>query len=214
MTEHKRHPVTIYDVAAAAGVSPSTVSRTFARPGRVSARTAARIREVAQDLGYRTEAIEAPPALPSKKKAIGLSVSDVTNPFYFGIIRGAEADAAEHGYAVLLIDVDYAIRDARVLARRVATMIRLGEECGTPMAAAIEALARGVRLFEDDLGTPAQYAAAQEQLVDSVRGAVAAASADMTLNRAAVAAQVRSLAADVLLASGMTQTELDVRLNF
>lgn len=117
-------------------------------------------------------------------------------------------------YASLLIDVDYAIRDARVLARRVATMIRLGEECGNPMAAAIEALARGVRLFEVDLGTPAQYAAAQEQLVDSVRGAVAAASADMTLNRAAVAAQVRSLAADVLLASGMTQAELDVRLDF
>ncbi|MGD8215012.1 LacI family DNA-binding transcriptional regulator [Aestuariimicrobium sp. Y1814] len=96
--------VTIYDVAVAAGVSPSTVSRTFARPGRVSARTAARIRAVAQDLGYRTETIEAPPTLPSTKRAIGLSVSDVTNPFYFGIIRGAEAAAAEHGYSVLLID--------------------------------------------------------------------------------------------------------------
>lgn len=96
--------VTIYDVATAAGVSPSTVSRTFARPGRVSARTAARIREVAAELGYRTDTIEAPPRLPSKKKAIGLSVSDVTNPFYFAIIRGAEAAAAQHGYSVLLID--------------------------------------------------------------------------------------------------------------
>ena len=95
--------VTIHDVATAAGVSPSTVSRTFARPGRVSARTAARIREVAADLGYRTDSIEAP-QLPSKKKAIGLSVSDVTNPFYFAIIRGAEAAAAQHGYSVLLID--------------------------------------------------------------------------------------------------------------
>ncbi|HSN42628.1 MAG TPA: LacI family DNA-binding transcriptional regulator, partial [Propionibacteriaceae bacterium] len=31
---------TIYDVAKAAGVSPSTVSRAFSRPGRVSAQTA------------------------------------------------------------------------------------------------------------------------------------------------------------------------------
>lgn len=95
--------VTIYNVATAAGVSPSTVSRTFARPGRVSARTAARIRDVAAELGYRTDAVEAP-VLPSKKRVIGLSVSDITNPFYFGIIRGAEAAAAQHGYSVLLID--------------------------------------------------------------------------------------------------------------
>ena len=35
---------TIYDVARAAGVAPSTVSRAFSRPGRVNAATAERIR--------------------------------------------------------------------------------------------------------------------------------------------------------------------------
>ncbi len=117
-------------------------------------------------------------------------------------------------YASLLIDIDYAIRDARVLARRVATMVRLGEDCGTAMADAIDVLAVGVRLFEADLDRPENYAHAQEQLIDSVRAAVAAATADMTLNRAAVATQIRSLAADVLLASGLDQGDLDVRLDF
>ena len=48
--------VTIYDVAKAAGVAPSTVSRAFSRPGRVSAATHAAVMAAAKDLGYRTEA--------------------------------------------------------------------------------------------------------------------------------------------------------------
>lgn len=114
--------VTIYDVAAAAGVSPSTVSRTFSRPGRVSARTAARIRTVAQELGYRSDSISAP-ALPTRKKALGLLVSDVTNPFYFGIIRGAEKAAAERGYAMLLIDAQESQRiEGQMMARSLPLM--------------------------------------------------------------------------------------------
>src|SRR5699024_4314866 len=45
--------VTIYDVAEAAGVAPSTVSRAFSRPGRVNAETGERIRELAEQMGYR-----------------------------------------------------------------------------------------------------------------------------------------------------------------
>ena len=51
--EDPTRPVTIYDVAAAAGVAPSTVSRAFSRPGRVNAETAERIRRIAGTLGYR-----------------------------------------------------------------------------------------------------------------------------------------------------------------
>ena len=53
MTEQPARPVTIYDVAAAAGVAPSTVSRTFARPGRVNAATAEKVHAAAARLGYR-----------------------------------------------------------------------------------------------------------------------------------------------------------------
>jgi hypothetical protein len=45
--------LTIYDVARAAGVAPSTVSRALWKPGRVSYKTAERVRRVAEELGYR-----------------------------------------------------------------------------------------------------------------------------------------------------------------
>ena len=45
---------TIYDVARLAGVNPSTVSRALNSPGRVNAKTEARVREAAEELRYRT----------------------------------------------------------------------------------------------------------------------------------------------------------------
>jgi len=94
---------TIYDVAAAAGVAPSTVSRAFARPGRVNSETAEHIRKVAAELGYRTNPMAR--ALPSGRTSmIALVISDITNPFYNEIIRGAETAAGEAGYTILLAD--------------------------------------------------------------------------------------------------------------
>jgi LacI family transcriptional regulator, repressor for deo operon, udp, cdd, tsx, nupC, and nupG len=94
---------TIYDVAREAGVAPSTVSRTFSRPGRVNAETAERVRAVATGLGYRTN----PPARAlstGRSSMVALVIPDVTNPVYFDITRGAEDAAAEGGYTLLLAD--------------------------------------------------------------------------------------------------------------
>ncbi len=87
--------VTIYDVAAAAGVAPSTVSRAFSRPGRVNAGTADRIRRIADTLGYRVTPLTG--SVPRARTAtIALVVSDLTNPFYDDIIAGAEAAGSGH----------------------------------------------------------------------------------------------------------------------
>ncbi|CAI9407738.1 HTH-type transcriptional regulator DegA [Aestuariimicrobium sp. T2.26MG-19.2B] len=94
---------TIYDVAAAAGVNPSTVSRAFSRPGRVSDKTAAHIHAVAQAMGYRAEAVFRAPST-RHTQLLALAVSDVTNPFFFSIIRGAENEATARGYQLLLAD--------------------------------------------------------------------------------------------------------------
>lgn len=105
-------PPTIYDVARAAGVAPSTVSRAFSRPGRVSAETAERIHAVAAELGYRVNPL-ARALQNGKTSTIALVVSDVTNPVFFGIIRGVEAAAAGAGYTMLLADT----QESEVLER-------------------------------------------------------------------------------------------------
>lgn len=108
MTDKERPPAgaraaTIYDVAKAAGVAASTVSRAFARPGRVNAATAERIRSVADRLGYHTDRMT-PVRTIARSATIAVITADITNPFYYGIIRGASAAATEAGYTMMLAD--------------------------------------------------------------------------------------------------------------
>ncbi|WP_309124635.1 LacI family DNA-binding transcriptional regulator [Arthrobacter sp.] len=93
----------IYDVARVAGVSASTVSRAFARPGRVSHRTAQRIFAAAEEVGYRSTHVTGS-ARPGGQRTsmIALVIADIRNPVYADIVRGAEAAAAEAGYTMLL----------------------------------------------------------------------------------------------------------------
>lgn len=97
--------MTIYDVAAAAGVAASTVSRTFARPGRVNAETAARIRAAADRLGYRRNPLPTGPGhLPTRTRLIATVVSDIGNPFYADLVNGAQDACAAAGYVMVLAD--------------------------------------------------------------------------------------------------------------
>jgi LacI family transcriptional regulator len=101
--QESRRSVTIYDVAAAAGVSPSTVSRALARPGRVSAATAAKVRAAAAELGYlRSSSAPALATVPSR--LIAMIVGDIGNPVYVDVIRGAEAACDAAGYTMVLMD--------------------------------------------------------------------------------------------------------------
>ncbi|HEX2132471.1 MAG TPA: LacI family DNA-binding transcriptional regulator [Actinophytocola sp.] len=96
---------TIYDVAREAGVATSTVSRALANPERVNTRTREHVREVAERLGYRTNPIAR--ALPSgRTRTMALFVSDVTNPHFFGIIRGAEQQTRAAGCTLILGDTE------------------------------------------------------------------------------------------------------------
>jgi len=94
---------TIYDIARLADVNPSTVSRALSQPGRINAKTEARIRAAAEELNYRVNPIAR--ALPTgRTSTIGLVVADITNPVIFGIVRGAERAAAEAGYTLIIAE--------------------------------------------------------------------------------------------------------------
>ncbi|HET6626922.1 MAG TPA: LacI family DNA-binding transcriptional regulator [Nocardioidaceae bacterium] len=95
----------IYDVAAAAGVATSTVSRAFSSPTRVSARTREHVLAVAADLGYRPNP-HARALLSGRHHTIGMVVSDITNPHYFELIRGAEQRAKASEYTLVLVNAE------------------------------------------------------------------------------------------------------------
>ncbi|MDK7150517.1 LacI family DNA-binding transcriptional regulator [Winkia sp. UMB3158] len=98
-----RKAVTINDVAQEAGVAPSTVSRTFSRPGRVNAETAERVREAARKLGYRTGPVSRAVSTPINKM-LAIVVNDISNPLLGDTVRGFQARASKLGYMVMLVD--------------------------------------------------------------------------------------------------------------
>ena len=115
---------TIYDVARLAGVAPSTVSRTFARPGRVSFETAERVRAAAEQLGYRARSVSRQGSVRDRRThMIAVVVSDISNPAYFDLIRGAEEAAAEAGYTVLLAHTHESDRKEREALERTLPMV-------------------------------------------------------------------------------------------
>ncbi len=100
------------DVAAAAGVSKSTVSRVLSADPTLSVRdeTRERVRSLAQELGYRPHPVARALAVPATG-ALALLVPNLSNPAYVEIIRGAYRRAREHGY-VLLCAEDFEDQEA------------------------------------------------------------------------------------------------------
>lgn len=94
---------TIREVASRAGVSASTVSRTFSRPEKVDAGTRVRVLALAQELGYEPSGA-ARSLKTGRTGALGIVVPDLSNPFFPDVVRGMQHRAREHGYPVLLAD--------------------------------------------------------------------------------------------------------------
>jgi LacI family transcriptional regulator len=95
------------DVARLAGVHPATASRALNERtvGMVSPETAERVREAADALGYRVNRI-ARGLKTRRSHTIGMLIPDITNPFFPGMVRGAEDRLHEAGYTLLLADTD------------------------------------------------------------------------------------------------------------
>jgi LacI family fructose operon transcriptional repressor len=95
----------IKDVAQAAGVSVTTVSRVLSNNGPVRDAVRARVLAAIEQLGYRPNA--AARRLRSGDTAtIGLIVSDVRNPFFTEVSRAVEDAAYQQGLRVILCNTD------------------------------------------------------------------------------------------------------------
>ena len=100
---HGRARSTIVDVARAAQVHPSTVSRALSlQPGHVlRPETRARVVAAADRLGYRPSALARSLRL-QRTLTLGMLVPDIANTFLAGIIKGAEEAAHARGYSLVL----------------------------------------------------------------------------------------------------------------
>ena len=97
--------VTIKDVARAAGVSASTVTRALTMPGLVRADTRDRVLRTAESLGYHPNRA-ARGLITGRTGNLGLLVPDLGNPFFPSMVKGVQARAHEADYAVFLADSD------------------------------------------------------------------------------------------------------------
>ncbi len=102
------------DVARAAGVSQAAVSLVLGEKwrGRVSERTAQRVREAARDLGYRPNLAARNLRLGSTRTVL-LVVPVLTTEFFAGVYTGAARVAGRHGFGVVLYPSPEGIGPAR-----------------------------------------------------------------------------------------------------
>ena len=93
--------VTIRDVAALAGVSYSTVSRVVNDYPGVREETRRLVKEALGQLSYVPNLTARQLRLGSDAGIVGVIIEDVSNPFYSGIIRGAEDVLDKRGFLVI-----------------------------------------------------------------------------------------------------------------
>jgi alanine racemase len=97
----------IADVAREAGVSKAAVSFAFNKPERLSVQTAARIRTVAEELGYRPHPVA---RMLSERQTATIGVLSpqalrqvFSNPFFAAFAEGVAIVAEERGFGILFI---------------------------------------------------------------------------------------------------------------
>lgn len=94
-------PLSIKDIARIAQVSHSTVSRALQGSRLVNPQTAASIRQIAVESGYRASAV-ARGLVTQKTRTVGVVVTTIADPFVGEVVSGIEEVANDQGYSVFL----------------------------------------------------------------------------------------------------------------
>jgi LacI family transcriptional regulator len=146
----EKKPVTLADIARAAGTSPSTASRAISGRGYVAADVRDRLLEAADRLGYVPNA-SARTLKHRTSRVIGVVVSDLGNPFYARLAAGIEQTLREVDYQMVILG-DNSDGDEEVAAARTFLAMRAPGVILTPVGTAATRLLRshGVAVVEVD----------------------------------------------------------------
>jgi DNA-binding LacI/PurR family transcriptional regulator len=103
MTMKRTKPVTSYDVARAAGVSQSAVSRCFTRGASVSESTRAKIMKAVDELGYRPNAI-ARSLITRRSNMVAIIVANIG--YHPELTASLSRQFSKRGLHILLFTID------------------------------------------------------------------------------------------------------------
>ena len=110
--------VTITDIAAALGITPSTVSRALAGSPRVKEETRLAVEKAAREMGYERNVV-ASNLRRGRSNIVGIIVPRIHREFFSNVIGGAESVLNEAGYNVLICqtkeDVEAEIKALKTL---------------------------------------------------------------------------------------------------
>jgi LacI family transcriptional regulator len=108
--------ITIRDVARRARVSVGTVSNVMAGSATVRPELKKRVDDAMKELDYHPNPIAR--SLKTKQtQTLGTVISDITNPFFPQVVRGAEDAASAAGYLLITLNTDdHLDREQRALA--------------------------------------------------------------------------------------------------
>lgn len=110
-------------------------------------------------------------------------------------------------YADAVAQLDLAVRNARVLARRAVSAIRRHGPAPPELADAVDRLAEALDELVHHLDDPDAETESRRIALDAARGATAVLERDRSMSTSALVAQVRSTAVDLLRGSGLTEDE-------
>jgi LacI family transcriptional regulator len=97
--------VTIQEVAQRAGVAPITVSRVINNNSYVSQQTRQRVEAAIAELQYVPNML-ASSLRSNRTNTLALILSDISNPFWTTVARGAEDAASQQGFNVIFCNTD------------------------------------------------------------------------------------------------------------
>lgn len=107
---------TLKEIADRAGVSVGTVSNVINGTATVSAERRERVLAAIRELDYQPNHIARSLKL-KKTRMLGMVISDITNPFFPQLVRGAEDAALKNSYLLITFNTDDNVeREKRVLS--------------------------------------------------------------------------------------------------